>query len=111
MALIIHGVKLTSDMADPLRYEISKMDARDYLIKEERWTEEKFDAVDWDWLNATLATKSNLYRQWLSKQHSGHCGIRVQVGYYSGESDPEVGCPCCRENETAAHLCVCPDED
>ena len=49
VALIIHDVKLTLDLVDPLRYEISKMEARDYLIKEERWTEWKFDAVDWDW--------------------------------------------------------------
>ncbi len=111
MALIIRDVKLTSDLEGPLCYEISKMKARNYLITGERWTGEQFDAVDWDWLNATLATKSDLYCQWLSKQHSGHCETQVQVGYYSGESDPEVGCPCCGEKETAAHLCVCPNED
>ena len=48
---------------------------------------------------------------WLSKQCTGHCGIRVMVGYYSGQLNGDVSCPNCEGKETAAHLCLCLDED
>ena len=47
---------------------------------------------------------------WLSKQHTGFCGTRVQVAYYSGQINDDVGCPNCGEKETASHLCVCPNK-
>ena len=38
-------------------------------------------------------------------------GTAVQIGYYSGEEDPDVRCPNCGAREDASHLCVCPCED
>ena len=53
-----------------------------------------------------MEKKTDMYKLWLSKQHTGFCSTRVQVGYYSGQIDDDVGCPECGEHETAAHLCL-----
>ena len=116
-AVIVGGKKATSDFAKPIRFDLSKRFARWYLPSFEGWTTEQFDEVDWERLDATLEPKADMYKIWLSKQHTGFCGTRVQVAYYSGEKDQDgkplgdLGCPNCGERETAAHLCVCPSED
>jgi hypothetical protein len=46
-----------------------------------------------------------------SKQTSGFCGTRFQVGRYLGDTYPDKRCPNCRFNETDAHLMRCPDKD
>ena len=35
----------------------------------------------------------------------------VQVGYHSGDKDPDNRCPNCGLREDASHLCVCPSAD
>ena len=75
-------------------------------MKEFGWPENKFDAVDWRSFHLTLKSKPQAYRTWLAKQHSGACGTRVRVGYYSGDDDADVGCPNCGCTENAEHLCV-----
>jgi hypothetical protein len=46
-----------------------------------------------------------------SKQTSGFCGTRVQVGLYSGEMYPDEQRLNCGARETDAHVMRCPDED
>ena len=63
-----------------------------------------------------MDNKPDMYKVWLSKQHTGHCGTQAQVAYYSGLKEhkisaSDVSCPNCGMKETAAHLCVCPNED
>ena len=36
-----------------------------------KWSEEQFEEVDWDMLDATLEKKPEMYKTWLSKQHTG----------------------------------------
>jgi hypothetical protein len=50
-----------------------------------------------------------MYRIWRSKQHSGFCGTRVQVGRYSGDLFPNERCPNCGRRESASHLMLCLD--
>ena len=66
--------------------------------------------MDWDILDATLEKKPDMYKTWLSKQHTGFCGTRQQVSYYKGLKGEQAECPNCGRTETAAHLCLCPDE-
>ena len=61
-------------------------------------------------LDLALKNKPNMYKIWQSKQHSGFCGTRVQVGQYSGDLYPDERCPNCGRRETAAHLMLCLDE-
>ena len=116
VALFSHGEKLTSDIAKTVRYSEGRKEAKEFLTTEKKWSEEQFEEVDWDWLTETIEKKPDMYKVWLSKQHTGHCGTRAQVAYYSGLKEHEissndVGCPNCGMKETAAHLCVCPNED
>ena len=55
--------------------------------------------------------KPDGYNIWLSKQHTGFCGTRLQVSYYRGLKGKQAWCPNCGHTETTAHLCLCPSED
>jgi hypothetical protein len=50
-----------------------------------------------------------MYKIWQSKQNSGFCRTRVQVGRYSGQAHLDEQCPNCGGGETAAHLMLCPN--
>jgi hypothetical protein len=76
-----------------------------------KWPKERFEEVDWEHLNLALSSKSGMYKLWRSKQHSGFCGTRVQVGRYSGLECPDERCPSCGSWESTAHSLVCPNED
>ena len=104
---MVNGKKLTGDIAETVRFAKGMEDARNFLVKQQRWSDEQFDEVDWVSLNLALKNKADGYKTWLSKQHSGFCGTRVMVGHYSGEKEADVSCPNCGCRETAEHLCVC----
>ena len=110
VSLYVDGVKLTSDVSDPIRFELSKLHAKEFLLTQ-GWTPSQFEEVAWDWLHASLANKPDMYKIWLSKQHTNHCATRVQVSYYNGDNTADVGCPNCGDREVAGHLCLCPNED
>ena len=52
-----------------------------------------------------------MYKIWRSKQHTGFCGTRVQVGKYSGLECPDETCLNCGHRETATHIFLCPNKD
>ena len=111
IALIIEGEKVTNHISNPLRFHASKVTARTHLTTRRKrpWTEEAFDEVDWEHLEMAQKGKSDMYKIWRSKQNSGFCDTRVQVGRYSGEGNPDEKCPNCGQQETAEHLMLCPD--
>ncbi len=106
VAMLIWGNKITGDVLSPIRFHASKKLARKNLTtrRKKKWCHVQFDLVDWEHLDLTLKFKENMYRIWRSKQNSGFCGTRVQVGHYSGESLPDERCPNCGRQETAALL-------
>ena len=110
--MLIWGKKNTGDILPPIRFRASKELARKYLTtqRKKKWSQVQFDLVDWEHLDLMLNSKEDMYRIWRSKQNSGFCRMRVQVGRYSGESLPDKRCPNCGRQETAAHLMLCPDE-
>jgi hypothetical protein len=97
VALVIWGNKITGDISPHLRFHASKEVAQRYLASQPRdkWSTERFDAVDWEHLDLALKNKADMYRIWRSKQHSGYCGTRVQVGRYLGNPFPDERCPNC----------------
>ncbi len=48
---------------------------------------------------------------WRSKQHTGLCRTRVQVGNYSGHEFPDEKYPICSCREMAGHILTCPNKD
>jgi hypothetical protein len=86
VVLFIWGNKITGNISSPLRFHASKEVERKYLATcKDKWSNEKFDAVDWEHLDLALKSKEDMYKIWRSKQHSGFCGTRVQIGRYSGD--------------------------
>ena len=66
--------------------------------------------MDLSWLDKAIKNKPDGYKTWLTKQHTGFCGTRIQVGDYVSQINGDSGCPNCGEKKTVVHLCVCPDE-
>jgi len=58
-----------------------------------------------------MSSKSDMYKIWRSKQHTGFCGTRVQVGKKSGLECPDEKCSNCGRRETAEHILICPHKD
>ena len=111
VAVVIWGHKVTNDVSNPIRFHASKEIARGLLPRTLKWPHDRFDEVDWEHLDLALSSTSDMYKLWRSKQHTGYCGTRVQVGKYSGLDQPDERCPSCGRRESAAHILVCPDED
>ena len=124
VAVIIDGVKQTSDVAGDARFSLGKQDAerlytaplgpRDSHGRRSStgglgWTREAFRAVDWRRLDDCLSSKPQMYRQWLSKQSSGFCGTQHMVARWDSTRDGR--CPNCGGKEEAQHLMQCPDAD
>jgi hypothetical protein len=91
----------------------SKETARKYLAnrKKDKWSNKRFNTVDWEHLELALKNKAYMYRIWQSKQNLGFCSTRVQVGRYSGDLFPDERCLNCGRCKTAAHLMLCPDDN
>jgi hypothetical protein len=58
-----------------------------------------------------LENKPNMHKIWISKQSSGFCGTRVQVGLNLGTTMPDKRCPNCSRRETANPLLLCSNKD
>jgi hypothetical protein len=112
VALVIWGNKITGDISPHLRFHASKEVAQRYLTScpRDKWSNDHFNAVDWEHLDLALKNKQEMYRIWQSKQRSGFCGSRVQVGQYSSNPFPDERCPNCKRRESASHLMLCPDK-
>ncbi|KAL3760545.1 hypothetical protein ACHAWU_009506 [Discostella pseudostelligera] len=103
----IDGNKITRDPSDHIRTAVGRLAAKQFLTGDKGWSIQQFEAVAWDHLHATLRTKSNAFRIWLSKQHSNFCATGVQM-VRCGMSDDDR-CPSCwKRRERAEHLCKCP---
>lgn len=89
-AVFVRGKKLTSDLIRAIRLEASREKAEEFLINECKWSPEQFNEVDWDMLDAALEKKPDGHKIWLSKQHTGFCGTRLQVSYYKGLQGKQV---------------------
>jgi hypothetical protein len=109
-AILIDGIKQTSDPGPTLRLMLGRASAKSFLCSKKGWTEDQFEEVDWLSLHRTLEGKTPGYRIWLTKQHSNFCATGVQMKRWFGQSDDR--CPnCLMAAERADHLCRCPSEE
>ncbi len=62
VVLFIWGNKLTGDILSSLRFHASKEVARKYLAicKKDKWSNERFNAVDWEHLDLALKSKEDM---------------------------------------------------
>ncbi len=101
VALIVWGNNVTRDVLVPLRFHASKTVTRKHLQqrKHNKWIAQQFEEVDWEHLDLALKNKVENYKIWQSKQTSGFCGTRSQVGRYSGDAYPDKRCLNCGSKE------------
>jgi hypothetical protein len=111
IAIVIWGYKITSDVSHPVRFYASKEIARGLLAETKKWTHDQFEEVDWEHLDLAMTSKSGMYKIWRSKQHTGFCGTRVQVGKCSGLEWPDEKCLNCGCRTTTEHILICPNKD
>ena len=111
ISIVIWGDKITNDVSQPVRFHASKELARKLLTDTRKWPQERFEEVDWEHLDLAMTSKSDMYKMWRSKQHTGFFGTRVQVRKYSGQEYPDEKCPTCGCREMAEHILPCPNKD
>lgn len=111
-AMYVNSHKLSLDISHPLRFECSKIKAKEFICTQHGWTSEQFDTVNWQAIDDALSNKTSGFMIWLTKQHSNFCAMRVQM-HRCKESDTDK-CPSCltaAENGKCNHLCRCPNEE
>lgn len=117
-AVVVNGAKLTSDISDPIRYELGRIEAKAFYTQPRLlgdngvnmgglgWTPEKFDLVDWAGLHAALKNKPDTFGIWLAKQGIGVCATRRNTARIDKKLDDV--CPnCLRVTERSDHLNLC----
>ena len=78
-ALFVDGIKQTSNPGRSIRYATGKAEAKVFLVGKMKWTKEKFNEVAWEWLDATLHNKPDMFRVWL--QQAGYKIRRFRFGF------------------------------
>ena len=111
ISIVIWGNKITNNVSQPVRFHASNELTQKLLTDTRKWPQEHFEEVDWEHLDLAMTSKFDMHKMWRSKQHTGFCGTRVQVGKYSGQEYPDKKCPTCGFRETAEHILTCPNED
>ena len=115
-AIFIDGCKCTTDVADNVQFCLGDEDARAFYTAPKKkkggglgWSKHRFNQVSWASMDSALASKPDRYSLWLSKQASGWCATRQQMGRMQDLLDDK--CPTCqRVVETSQHLNISPDE-
>lgn len=121
VAVILDGIKLTTDVGAEVRYRLGKEDAERFYTKPRNmvrgtnrgglgWSHERFRSVAWHCLEAALRSKPDMFQIWLSKQCIGICATRRNTARIQDILDDK--CPnCLQPRETNDHLNRCPDAD
>ena len=85
-AVFVNGNKLTTDVSKEVRFCLGESDARQFYtapVKKKGgglgWSTARFEAVDWRALDKCLASKSDMYGMWLTKQSTGTCATRYNM--------------------------------
>jgi hypothetical protein len=118
-AIILDGMKQTTDVGAEVRYCLGKEEANKFYTKPTlisggtnkgglRWSQKRFNQVSWSSLDASISSKPNMFQVWLAKQCIGICATRLNMAQIQGLLDDN--CPNCRHpKETNDHLNHCPD--
>ncbi len=118
-AVVINGVKITSNIAATVRFNLGKVEAQRFYTKATNrvrgsnkgglgWTAEAFEAVDWDTLAKVTRINSEGFQLWLSNQAIGVCATQKNTARIQDNLDDR--CPNCgQRREDNKHLNRCPD--
>ena len=71
ISIVIWGNKITNNVSQPVRFHASKELAQKLLTDTRKWPQERFKEVDWEHLDLAMTSKSDMYKMWRLKQHTG----------------------------------------
>lgn len=119
-SVVVDGNKLTSDISDPVRYTLGKLEASRFYTQPKDiqdngvnagglgWDIGRFEMVDWESLHEALKSRPDMFRIWLSKQCMGSSATRRNISRIEKEDDNL--CPNCKlVCERCEHLNMCTD--
>ncbi len=105
-AVVIDGIKITSQIAPTVRFAFGKVDAQRFYTKTIdrvqgsnkgglRWSTEAFEAVDWETLARVMKINLEGYQLWLFKQAIGVCTTQKNMARIQDILDDH--CPSCEK--------------
>ncbi len=118
-AIVLDGIKLTTDVGAEVQYCQCKKDAKRFYTKPRNvlhgtnrgglgGSSEQLYSVAWTALDAALTSKPDMFQIWLSKQCIGICTTRSNLAHIQALLDNK--CPNrTQPKETSKHLNRCPN--
>ena len=106
----VRSEKITGDIGIPLRNEVSRIQMRSFLHKNNRLQCQNFDQVDWNAMNHKMNTTPTHHKIWITKHLSGFCGTNKCKNHR--DSTQTTMCPCCKNPniiEDTRHILHCTD--
>ena len=119
VAILSNGVKIASNLAKELRYQIAWSEAKAFYTAPREivqgsnkgglgWTPEQFASVDWRARERAQRKRPEMFGVWLAKQESGFCRTQRHTSRIQNILDDR--CPnCLRSGEDSKHLNRCTD--
>ncbi len=111
-AMVIDGIKITSQIAPTVRFGLGKVDAQRFYTKAIdrvqgsnkgglEWSTEAFKAVDWETLARVAKINLEGFQLWLFKQAIGGCATQKNMARIKDILDNR--CPNCGNEERTAN--------
>ena len=108
VAVFHGGQKISGECGSEIRFQIGKVEARQFYITKLGWYAAVFDNVDWIARDKVLSRKPDMFCMWVFKQSSGFISSGKNMRRWFGSEHSQ--CPNCgKEDEDAQHLMHCPD--
>jgi hypothetical protein len=106
--MFYNGWKISGECGCEIRFQIRKVEAREFYITQLGWYATAFDSVVWKSRDRALHGKPDMFKMWVFKQSSSFHATGRNMGRWFGSE--HTSCPNCNmPDENATHLLHCRD--
>ena len=78
-AVFYNKGKLRSEWGDDIRYQVERVNARQFYVTQLGWSGAAFDQVNWEARDQALKGKPDMFQTWLAKQTSTFCATGLNM--------------------------------
>ena len=78
-AVFYNKGKLRSECGDDIRYQVERVNARQFFVTQLGWLGAAFDQVNWKARDQALKGKPDMFQTWLAKQTSTFCATGLNM--------------------------------
>ena len=78
-AVFYNKGKLRSECGDDIRYQVERVNARQFYVTQLGWSGAAFDQVNWEARDQALKGKPDMFQTWLAKQTSTFCATGLNM--------------------------------